>query len=32
MIDLGGLGVQKVKVDAITQVPQPTDVNRLQAF
>jgi hypothetical protein len=29
MIYLGELGVQKAKVQAISQVPQPTDVIRL---
>jgi hypothetical protein len=29
---LGGLGVQKAKVEAISQVPQPTNVNWLYAF
>jgi hypothetical protein len=29
---LGGLGVQKAEVEAISQVPQPTNVNRLRAF
>jgi hypothetical protein len=29
MIYLGGLGVQKVKVEAISWVPQPTNVNQL---
>ncbi len=32
IIYLGGLGVQKAKVEVISQVPQPTNVNRLQAF
>jgi hypothetical protein len=27
-----GLGVQKAEVEAISQVPQPTNVNQLQAF
>jgi hypothetical protein len=26
------LGVKKAKVEAISQVPQPIDVNRLRAF
>jgi hypothetical protein len=30
--DLGGLGVQKAKIKAISQVPQPTNGSRLQAF
>jgi len=29
MIYPGGLGGQKAKVEAISQVPQPTDVNWL---
>lgn len=28
----GGLGVQKAKVDALNQIPVPTDVSRLRAF
>ncbi len=28
----GGLGVQKAKVEAISQVPQPTNVNQLRTF
>jgi len=29
---LGGLGVQKAKVQAISQVPQPTDVKSIMNF
>jgi hypothetical protein len=32
MIYLGGLGVQKAKVEAISQVLQLIDVNQLQTF
>jgi hypothetical protein len=32
MIYPSGLWVQKAKVEAISQVPQPIDVSRLQAF
>jgi hypothetical protein len=32
MIYPNGLGVQKAKVEAISQVPQLTNVNRLRAF
>jgi hypothetical protein len=32
MIYLSGLGVKKAKVEAISYVPQPTDVNWLRAF
>jgi hypothetical protein len=32
MIYLGGLGVQKAKVDVIAKVPKPTNLNRLKAF
>jgi hypothetical protein len=32
MIYPSGLGVQKAKVEAISLVPQPIDVNRLQNF
>ncbi len=32
MINLGGLGVQKAKVEAILHVPQPINVNQLQTF
>jgi hypothetical protein len=32
MIYLDGLGVQKAKVEVISQVPQPMDVNWLQVF
>jgi hypothetical protein len=29
MIYSSGLGVQKAKVEAISQIPQPTNVNQL---
>jgi hypothetical protein len=32
MIYLGGLGVQKAKVEAISQVPQPIDARELQVL
>jgi len=32
MIYLGGFGVQKAKIEAISQVPQPTYINRLRVF
>jgi hypothetical protein len=32
MIYPSGLGVQKAKVEAISQVPQPTNVNQLWTF
>jgi hypothetical protein len=32
MIYLGGLGVKKAKVEAISHVPQPIDVNRYELF
>lgn len=32
MITPNGLGVQKAKVDALNQIPVPTDISRLRAF
>ncbi len=32
MIHLGGLGIYKANVEAISQVPQPTNINWLQKF
>jgi hypothetical protein len=32
MINLGGVGVQKAKVEAILQIPQPINVSQLRIF